>query len=122
MEKLESGAVSAQDLDGMGLSPARLKAFIQEIERARALLAAVRGNPDAPPTFADLLKAMDASQKSGKDAVNGGAAGGSRSDKGRGELRDIVEGMKETVDLEYQQLLEEYYRSLADPAWKRPRK
>lgn len=114
--------MSAKDLEGLGLSISRLRNYIQEIERARALMASARGNPDAPPTFADLLKSMEASNAAGQAPAGGAAEGGVRRDQGRGDYRDLIEGMKETVDLEYQRLLEEYYRSLADPAWKRPRK
>jgi hypothetical protein len=85
-------------------------------------MASARGRPDAPPTFADLLKSMYASSTAGRALAGGAGDGGIRRDEGRGDARDLIEGVKESVDLEYQRLLEEYYRSLADPAWKRSQK
>ncbi len=108
-----------KDLEALGLPLNQLQGFVKDVERARAQMAATKGgNSTAPPTFADFLKAMDATQKTGVKATGGGSAG-STNGAGKGETRGVTDTMKETVDLEYQDLLEEYYRSLADPAWKR---
>ena len=119
LEKVAKGRVAMKDLEGLGLSVTQLQSFVKDVERARAQLAATKGgNSTAPPTFADFIKAMDATQKTGTKATGGGNAG-STSGTGKGETRGVTDTIKETVDLEYQDLLEEYYRSLADPAWKR---
>jgi hypothetical protein len=114
--------MTVQQLSELGLSLADLKGFLASIDRARAAMAASRGgsSPNAP-TFADFLGEIDKSLKTGKEAEPGAAAAGASKGDGRGPLRGVAESLKETVDLEYQDVLEEYYRSLADPAWKKGR-
>jgi hypothetical protein len=114
--------LTMKGLEALGLSLSQLQTFVKDVERARVQIAATRaGSSTAPPTFADFLKEMEGAQTAGQKAVTGtGAPAGSGT--GNGAIRGVTEGMKETVDLEYQDLLEEYYRSLADPAWRRGKK
>lgn len=119
LDRLAKGQIDASALARHGLSADRLKAFLQGVERARAKLAASRDDgSSAPPTFADFLEEVDRTRVAGREGETGGTAGTSKGE-GRGELRGVTEGMKEALDLEYRDLLEEYYRSLADPIWKK---
>lgn len=116
--KTERGELSEKDLAAMGLSSAGLRAFLGRVERARA--ASARANDSAsPPTFADFLREADRAVRAGRGSEGGP---GSSRGEGRGTLSGVFDAVKETIDLEYRDILEEYYRSLADPARRaRPR-
>jgi hypothetical protein len=108
--------VSLRDLEALGLSVGDLKSFLRDVERARSSSQAAKGGPStAPPSFADFLKEMDGTQKRGEKTARDGGKAGSSEGAGKGAIRGVTEDMKVSVDLEYQDVLEEYYRSLAKP-------
>ncbi len=121
VDKAQVGRVSAQDLARMGLSLPQLQQFLADVDRARASKQpAAGGNGSTPtPTFADLIDEMNRSIKTAKKADTGTNA--TSSGAGHGSLRGVLDAIRETVDLQYQDILEEYYRSLADPKYRRKR-
>ncbi len=119
MDKIGRGKILPKDIERLGVSVDDIKAFLKEVERAK--MAQPNGKPSdgsqPPPTFADFIEEINKTVKQAKKADPSQNA--SSSGEGKGNLRGVIDSLKETVDLEYQDVLEEYYRSLADPNWRR---
>jgi len=119
VDKVQSGRINAQDLARMGLSVPQLQQFLKDVERARATKQPASGGDGSTPTptFADLIEEMNRSIKTAKKSEAGTNA--ASSGEGHGSLRGVLDAIRDTVDLQYQDILEEYYRSLADPKYRR---
>jgi len=119
LDKVAKGRITQKDIERLGLALDDVRQFLKEVERARS--ARPTGEPgnasQPPPTYAELIEELNKTVKQPKkpeDAKNATGAG-----EGKGTLRGVMDAVKDSVDLEYQDVLEEYYRSLADPNWRK---